>query len=352
MPKVLHVIEDLECGGHAEQLRLVASATRAAGESVAVASLRRPGPVAAPLCAAGVPVEWLGWRSAVDPYAAVRLRRLARRLRVDAVQTWDAASDRAVRWSRAGRGKAVWAAVDRGGAAGPRRRLAGADLVFGPYEAADGAASAAGRLVRTPNAVDPTIAGAHTDRAAARERLRAGGIRLGDDAVVILAVARQESPEAVRQLAWAADLIRVVNPAIRLLIAGGGRGSAAAQRFAAAATEPGLVSWLGPWPDLRDLYAAADVAWCSGSGGPQSTPALEACLAGLPLVVAGAAAAPIDGIIVADLADRAGWARATLAALKSPRTAPPAAALADHAPDVVAKRQVEGIAEAMSRPRC
>ncbi|MEN0111159.1 MAG: glycosyltransferase, partial [Planctomycetota bacterium] len=145
--RLLHVIERLAPSGAATQVRLLASAGVAAGDQVTVASLRYPGPDEAAFARAGVAVEWLGGRFAIDPFAAIRLRRLVHRLRPEAIQSWDAASARQCRSART-RG-VRWAHVLRS----PNETApAGVDVVLGSDPSLDQTASPA------PNAVDPAIA--------------------------------------------------------------------------------------------------------------------------------------------------------------------------------------------------
>lgn len=313
MPRVLHVINDLDHGGAQTQLRLLVGA---AGEDARVASLRRPGATATSL---GSQADWLQQRFTPDPFAVRNLLRLARRQRPDVLQSWDAPSARLCGVVRRLHG-VPWVHTLRGK---PLRKPLKADGYLVTDEAAAERAVAAGVnravIAIVPNAIDPAIlSNLKNDKLAARARLRSAGVDLADDAPVLVAVARMDDPAAVRELAWTADLVRIVCPGLRFLIAGDGPGRMACERFSAKATERGLNVFLGRWNDLGTLYAAADAAWCGAGWGGAPTPAIEAMAAGLPLVIANAPGRERLLPAEAEAAscrlrwdDRAAWARVT-----------------------------------------
>jgi glycosyltransferase involved in cell wall biosynthesis len=326
---LLHVIRDLDHGGAATQLRLLAAAAAARGEEVAVASLRRPGALCERFAAAGIPVVWTAKRFRFDPFAVAALRRLLTRRGADAVISWD--SDSAALGRILKRLAGVWwAHVHRGGEA---PKLTGVNAVIAAdtvaAEAARGATTAPVSIV--PNAYAPS----HTptgdaENLAARGRLRAAGWDVADDAPVVVCVTRIDDAIATKEIAWASDLVRVVRPGLRLLVAGDGGGRLACERFAAKATERGTVQWLGPCDDLATLYAAADVVWVGRGRGAAPTAAVEAMAAGKPVVMADGqgreALLPQDtspGGPICRLAwnDRPGWARATMRLLADPTLA-------------------------------
>lgn len=295
----LHVIDDLDYGGAPQQLRLLAAAARERGDAIGVASLKRPGPVSEALRAEGATVEWLGRRLAFDPFALRRLVLTIRRQRPDALVGWGARVAPFCRFAKRATG-VRWLHHPRG-------------------EASPHAALADGNLSGLPVACDPAIRPTgQSEKLAARAWLRAGGVDVADDASVLLTVARIDRPRATKELLWAADLVRVVCPGLRMLVVGDGPARRACQRFAAGATEPRLVGWLGEQADLRPFYAAADIVWVGAGKNATPTPALEAMAAGKPLVVAEAEgrAALFDemareaGVLPA-WNDRAAWARVT-----------------------------------------
>lgn len=340
MSRVLHVINDLHYGGAQTQLRLLVQASRERGDAAAVASLRRPGVEGDALRAGGAPVVWLKSRFSWDPLAVRNLLKLVRGERFEVLQSWDTHS--------AGLCRAV-------------RRLASVRWVHTLREGPADTVRGADHAVTLSNAFDPgLVTGTPIDKSAARHRLRQAGVAVSDEAPVIVAVARVEQPAAVRELAWMADLARIVCPGLRFLIAGGGPGLMACERFSADATEPGLNTFLGPWDDLRTLYAAADLAWCAAGRGGAPTPALEAMACGLPVMLADSPGR--EQLLPAEHADpecrlrwddRALWARVTkrllndrpLAEAIGQRNA--ATVRERHSIDTVAEAHRETVAQAM-----
>jgi glycosyltransferase involved in cell wall biosynthesis len=329
VPRLLHVIRDLDHGGAATQLRLLATAAVARGEELAVASLRRPGVLRERFAAAGIPVVWTAKRFRFDPFAVVALRRLLTRRGAEAVLSWDSESAALGRILKRLTG-VWWAHVHRNG---DLPKLTGVNAVI----AADAVAAEAVRVATTapvsivPNAYDPSLAPTgDADKLAARGRLRAAGWDVADAAPVVVCVTRIDNAIATKEIAWASDLVRVVRPGLRLLVAGDGGGRLACERFAAKATERGTVQWLGPCDDLATLYAATDVVWVGRGSGAAPTPAIEAMAAGKPVVMADGrgreSLLPQDtsaGTPVCCVAwnDRPGWAKATMRLLAEPALA-------------------------------
>lgn len=320
MPRVLHVINDLRYGGAQTQLRLLLSAARERGGPTPwVASRLRPEDGATQPLPNGVPVVWLRGRFTIDPFAAWGLWNLVRRERPEVLQSWDADSAALCRSVR--RVTSIpWFHTLHDGLPTEARGADHAIVRDADQRAAVASIVGADRVAVVPNAFDPAIrtrTGGNA-RVAARQRLRDAGVDLTDESPVLVVAARIDQPSAVRELAWTADLVRIVCPGLRVLIAGGGPAHLACERFSAAATETGLNVFLGPWRDLEQLYAAADVAWCGAGLSPTPTPALEAMAHGLPVVLA--AAPGREGLLTAEPGeppcclrwdDRAAWARVT-----------------------------------------
>lgn len=319
-----------------------------------MATLRRPGAWSERLAAAGVEVAWLGRRFWCDPIAALRLRRLARARDADVVQSWDAPSSALCRYALRGLAGVAWVETIRDIGTKPRPR---ADHTVASDEAVAAAIAEAGlpreRVSVVPNAYEPRLA-TPCDRRVARAALRRAGVDIADGAPVIAMATRLDDPQRVNELVWASDLVRVVRPGLRLLVVGEGSGRLACERFAASATEPGTVQWLGAWPDQATALAAADVVWCGEGGGAAPTPVVEAMAAGRAVVAADgpgrdtllpAEEAP-DGLppLRVPLGERAAWARATDRLLADPARAE---AIGDaNAQRVRSERSIEAVAAA------
>jgi glycosyltransferase involved in cell wall biosynthesis len=243
-----------------------------------------------------------------------------------------------------------WAHVFRGAGEielGDRLALRNADrlLVAEPEHAA--ALSTAGadpaRIRVVPNAVGEASAAA-IDRAAVLDRWG-----IDDGAPLIVTCLRLDRGAWQKELPWAADLVRVVRPGVRLVVVGEGPDRQACERFTAEAAEPGTIVFAGARSDWPDLLAVADLMWCLSPAPGAPTPLLEALSAGKPV---GASAAPgRERIIVPGETgwltaptDRAGWARATERILNDPAEAARIAAAGRDA--AIARHAIERIAAA------
>lgn len=325
MPTLLHVIEDLRPGGATTQLRLLSQKAIERGEAVRVVALRYSGDSVRELQGLGVQVERVDRRFSIDPFACARLIGAVRRSRAEVVQSWDKTSARLCGLAR----RVVrfhWVHTHRHEGP-PPVAVRRADRILQPAgeQVANerGASEQAAGLACVPNAF-PEDWGQGADRHAARAALRAAGIDLQLDTPVIVTVARLDDRRAINELSWSADLVRVVCPGLRFLIAGEGPDRLACERFASAATQAGTIVWLGNWTDLRTLYAAADLVWVPKSTSSTPTAAIEAMAAGRPVQMAAGPGReqllPSDGLArerQQPLAwnDRAGWARASMALL-------------------------------------
>lgn len=281
MARLLHVVESLAPSGATTQARLHASA--GTGDERTVVSLRPRGPWRRAL--GQLKAESLNKRFAFDPFAVVAWRRVLGRIQPDAVITHDEASARFV--SRAGFGPARWG------------DLSARDTGIG-------------------NATDVCPTSEQN-----RSRYRAEFEVAPQAPLLVAGLALRRSMPA-KEIAWAADLVRVVRPGVRLIVAGDGPGRAAAERFAAEASEPGTVRFVGERADWPELVAAADVVWAPQAAHVEATSAVEARAAGVPVVFAAdSVAAEKDqlpaGTRAVTVTDRAGWVRNTLELLDAAR---------------------------------
>ncbi|MEO1496936.1 MAG: glycosyltransferase [Planctomycetota bacterium] len=321
--RLIHLIESFAPSGATTQARLLAEAS--ADVSTVLVSLAPFGPWGDAWRTRGS--HSLGRRFAFDPFAWVAWRRLLAKRRPDVVLTTEPKCARFV--ARAGHGAARWAQItDRPAAVFPAA----------PYVAcSDERHAEAAAAPYVPNAVavcaDPSI------RQTVRDELG-----LADGALLVVAGVRMRRACPVKEIAWAADLLRVVRPGSLVLVAGEGPGRVAAERFAAEAAEPGCVRFIGPRPDWPSLVAAADAVWAPQAETLAATSVVEALAAGRPVVFATSSAistATPPGVRAIRFDDRAGWVRNTLELLAEAPPEPQAASLAAHTPGEASRRRAE-----------
>jgi glycosyltransferase involved in cell wall biosynthesis len=94
--KIMHVIDALDRGGSARQVRLLAPALASAGWAVEVCCLGSGSRHVEELRAAGIPVHVLGWTRWLDAAALLELRRLVRGGGYDTIHVWRLAALRCV----------------------------------------------------------------------------------------------------------------------------------------------------------------------------------------------------------------------------------------------------------------
>src|SRR5262249_61428660 len=88
VPRTLLVIPDLQCGGAARQLPLLASGLPADRFPCQVCVLGSAGPWAETLRRAGVEVDVFGWRRLLDPQPLLGLRQHVQSFAPDVIHAW------------------------------------------------------------------------------------------------------------------------------------------------------------------------------------------------------------------------------------------------------------------------
>jgi len=94
--RILHVIDSLDAGGSAQQVRLLAPTLAGDGCTVDVCCLGSGGPIVEELRRGGVAVHVLGWTRWLDAAALWELRRLVRTGGHDVIHVWRLAALRVV----------------------------------------------------------------------------------------------------------------------------------------------------------------------------------------------------------------------------------------------------------------
>lgn len=332
MPRILHIIPTFDRTGAGKQLRLLATGLAPEGFDVHVCALTRGGPLAAEFRAAGIPSEIIGKRLKADPVAFARLARHIARLRPDLVHTWNfaagsygrvAARAAGVKHIVAGeycvdRWKSTWQwIVDRRLARHTDCYVANSAAIR-DYCAKHGLP--AERFTVIDNGVEPACPSDAT-RCQLLDELKCPG-----DARLIGVVGRLWPQKRVKDLIWAADLLRVLHDNLRLLVIGDGPERSTLHRFARLASDLDHIRFLGHRDDVWRIMPHLDVFWNGSGYEGQSNSVMEAMAASVPVVasdVAGNRELVVHGETgyLVPIAGRAARARATDQILTDPTLA-------------------------------
>lgn len=330
--KIVHIIPTLVRGGAEKQLALLAAGLRASGWDVEVCVLTHGGPWATHLEQAGVPLTVLGKRFKIDLLAWWRLVRYLQRVRPQLVQTWLFAANSYGRAAAlAARVPVIVAserscdpwkashelAIDRWLARATQRIVVNSSGVRDFYV---GHGLPAEKFVVIPNAVEPAPA-----PNVSREQFLCS-LGLPPDARLIAAVNRLWPQKRVKDLIWAADLLRVVRDDVHLLIVGQGPQRARLERFCRQSELQDRVHFLGDRPDVPQLLAHCELLWLASGYEGLPNAVLEAMAAGIPVVATdlpGTRDLVVPGVTgyLVPVGDRAALAREALRLLESPELA-------------------------------
>lgn len=131
-----------------------------------------------------------------------------------------------------------------------------------------------------PNAVEPT----RTGRLSKQELCTEVGIP--SDSRLIIAVGRLSADKRLKDLIWAADLLKCVRDDTHLLIVGEGQHRWRLERYRRQCEITDRVHFLGRRNDVADLLPLCDCLWLGSDNVGQSNALMEAMSAGLPVVAA------------------------------------------------------------------
>jgi glycosyltransferase involved in cell wall biosynthesis len=331
--RLLLIIPTLDRCGAEKQLTLLATGLPRDRFDVHVCALTRGGPLAEPLCAGGVPVTVIGKTWKIDPRAYWRLRRHIRDVAPDLVHTWIFAANAYGRvaafsvgvphvvagercvdpWKR-------WheLAIDRYLARRTARIVTNSTGVRDFYVAQG---LPGDKFVIIPNGIAPFP----VEPVAARQELLAE-LGLPAGARLIGAVNRLWPQKRIKDLIWAADLLKVIRDDVHLLIIGDGPQRWRLERYRGQCLIADRVHFLGERHDVPRLLPHCDCLWLASSYEGQSNAIMEAMAAGVPVV-----ATDIPGnrdLVVPErtgylvpVGDRAGFARWTNLLLNDPALA-------------------------------
>jgi glycosyltransferase involved in cell wall biosynthesis len=142
-----------------------------------------------------------------------------------------------------------------------------------------------------PSGVEPPRASDVSREALLRE------LKLPADAKLIGVVGRLVPEKRVRDLIWAADLLRVLHDNLRLLVIGDGPLRSQLVEYARLASDLEHIQFLGEGNDAWRVMPHLDVLWNGSENIGHSAAILEAMAAGVPVI---ASDTPTNRELVAD----------------------------------------------------
>jgi len=320
--RILHIIPTLDRSGAEKQLTLLARGLAKDEFDVHICALTRGGPLEAPLAAAGIPVHVLGKAHKLDPAVFWRLKRHIQSLRPDLVQTWIFAAN------SYGRAAALAAGV---------RRIVASERCVDPWKAWHELtidrwlARRTARIIVNSTGVRDFYAkhgideqkfiviangvAAAGESTISREALLAE-LRLPADARLIGAVNRLWPQKRVKDLIWAADLLKVIRADVHLLVIGDGPQRDRLLRFRRQVCIEDKVHFLGHRADVAQMMPHFDALWLASEYEGLPNAVMEAMSYAVPVVatdISGNRDLVTNGEtgFLVPVGDRAGFARHT-----------------------------------------
>jgi glycosyltransferase involved in cell wall biosynthesis len=292
LTRLLLIIPTLVRGGAEKQLVLLATGLPRDEFDVHVAVLTHSGPLEATLQAANIPVTVIGKRWKFDPLSYFRLKQHIQSLQPDIVHTWlfaanaygrQAALSSGVKHVLAGeRCVDPWKStgqltIDRALAKRTEKIVTNSSGVKDFYVSRGLPAE---KFVIIPNGITPPADTApQTTRAALLAELS-----LPANARLIGAVGRLWPQKRVKDLIWAADLLKSTRDDTHLLIVGDGPQRSRLERYRDQNEIADRVHFLGERDDVPRLMPHFDTLWLASEYEGQSNAILEAMAAGVPVV--------------------------------------------------------------------
>jgi glycosyltransferase involved in cell wall biosynthesis len=331
--RVLQVIPTLVRGGAEKQCALLAAGLPAERFESHVAVLTHTGPLEADLQSAEVPVHHIHKRWKLDPFAYGRLKRLIQELKPDIVHTWLFAANCYGRAAALACKAPVIIGGERSVDPWKRYHELALDRWFArrstclttnssgvvDFYASKGLPPE--KFVVIPNGVALPDVSDTPPRATLLQQLG-----LPADAKLIAAVGRLWPQKRIKDLIWAADLLKCVRDDVHLLVIGEGPQRWRLEQFRRQCQIEDRVHFLGERNDVLRLLPHCECLWLGSGYEGQSNAILEAMSVGLPVI-----ASDIPGnrdLVVPEqtgylftVGDRAGLAKWTKHLLEHPELA-------------------------------
>ena len=289
--RILHVIPTLVRGGAEKQLALLAAGLPRERFDVHVAVLTHTGPLEESLRQAAVPVTVIGKRWKIDPGAYWRLRTLIKGLRPDIVHTWLFAANAYGRQAAVSLGikhivagercvdpwkGPIQLSIDRVLARHTERIVTNSSGVKDFYVKRGLPAE---KFTIIPNGIGPFDPSNETTRESLLDELH-----LPPDVRLIGAIGRLWPQKRVKDLIWAADLLKSARDDTHLLIVGDGPQRWRLERYRDQNEVADRVHFLGERSDVPRILPHLDCLWLASEYEGQSNAVMEAMSAGVPVV--------------------------------------------------------------------
>lgn len=285
--RILHVVRSLDRYTRASDLLALATALPTGEFEQTILVLDGREPLKRVAARAGIEVVCVDQRWSLDPTALARLAGEIRKRPPHVVHTWDDASRHyvtAVAGNSAWRMLSEWSPKERRGF-----RLFGSKSRRGRPDrwvvASDEEQRTASRRIEldTISVIPP---GVPTDTASCLSRDELWSkLNLPEGARLVGTACPLTATSGVKELIWAADMVRVLHPKLRYLIAGDGPQRANLERFGRTAAVPENIVFLGDVADWADIVPHLEVYWQGTEPGKQSTTEpLQAMAAGVSVI--------------------------------------------------------------------
>lgn len=320
--RILHIIPTLDRSGAEKQLTLLAAGLPRDRFDVRVCVLTRSGPLAADLDRAGVPWTLIGKRWKADPLALWRLRKHLQEVQPDLVQTWLFAANSFGRAAAFSAGvprvvagersvdpwKSAWQfAIDRWLA---RRTDAIVVNSAGVRDFYVQHGLPREKMAIIPNGVEEALPATRPRDALLSE------LGLPANARLLGAVGRLWPQKRLKDLIWAADLLKVIRDDVHLLIIGDGPLRDRLERYRRQVHIEDRVHFLGHRSDVAEIMPHLDVLWLASGYEGLPNVVMEAMAAAVPVVATDIPGTRdlvqtnVTGYLV-PIGDRAGFAKYT-----------------------------------------
>ncbi|MDG2467669.1 MAG: glycosyltransferase [Pirellulaceae bacterium] len=322
--KILQIIPTLVRGGAEKQLTTLVTRLPTDQFETHVALLTSDGPYLASLEEAGIPVHSIGKRWKLDIPAYFRLKRLIQDLQPDLVHTWIFAANSYGRLAslKCGIKKIVagercvdpWKrwhefVIDRYLAKRTHGIVTNSSGIRDFYQSNGISAE---QFTMIPNGIEiPNL-----NPVAEMRRALLEALELPPETKLVGSVGRLWKQKRMKDLVWAADLLKCIRDDVHFLVVGDGPERWRLERFRDQVEIGDRFHFLGERADAKELIACLDVFWLASDYEGQSNALMEAMAAGVPVV-----ATDIPGnrdLVVQDetgflvpLGDRAAFAQRT-----------------------------------------